>query len=469
MKLIRFYFIACLILAGCAGVNRPPVLSSSQNSHRLLSRTLAQSELQDFINANLSHSLKSWPPKVWDLDLLTLAAFYYHPDLDLAKAQWNTAKAAVITAGGSPNPSFGFTPEFITNPGGISPWIQSFNLDFPIETAGKRHYRIEQAQALAKSAQQQIATTAWQVRNRLQNALLNLELTRQKYAILQEQKTLLEGYKSVLGERLALGMASPLNTYDYQLILDQTNISLKDMKAQVHQSEADVAAAVGIPLLALQQVKITYGAMNLPPLGSQTLNALKTRALTNRSDVLAGLDDYAAAVGAWKGELAKRIPDLHLGPGYQWSQGEKHWSLGFNITLPIFNQNKGPIAEARSRCDEVSAKFEVLQAGIIANLDHAWVGYRDNISTLNAANTMLANQKKKLNLLETALKSSEVVRNSLVTARFSYQVAMNARLDALGNALKSLIALEDIMQGPLQNPNHATIVTENNLKNERKK
>ncbi len=74
----------------------------------------------------------------WDLNLLTLAGFYFNPDLDVARANAAAADAAITTAATKPNPSVSFAPGYQTP--NSTQFITSF--DFSIETAGKRGYRI---------------------------------------------------------------------------------------------------------------------------------------------------------------------------------------------------------------------------------------------------------------------------------------------------------------------------------------
>jgi outer membrane protein TolC len=101
------------------------------------------------------------------LESLTLAAFYFSPELDVARAQWATARAAMRTAGQRPNPSLSVAPQYNTTTFSPSPWIAAVNLDLPLETAGKRGHRIAQARHLSDAAKLNIASTAWQVRGRL--------------------------------------------------------------------------------------------------------------------------------------------------------------------------------------------------------------------------------------------------------------------------------------------------------------
>ena len=60
-------------------------------------------------------------------------------------------------------------------------------LDVPIETAGKRKRRTEQAEHLSESARLNIATTAWQVRGAVRTSMLDLAAARQRAELLQKQ------------------------------------------------------------------------------------------------------------------------------------------------------------------------------------------------------------------------------------------------------------------------------------------
>src|SRR5206468_1005521 len=114
MKPPRDCSLACLLaglLIGCVHYQNQP-LSSARSAATFESRSLNDPELKKFLQQNLKRELAAWPPKEWDFPSLTFAAFYYHPSLDVARAQWGVAKAGVQTAGGRPNPTVGLTPEY---------------------------------------------------------------------------------------------------------------------------------------------------------------------------------------------------------------------------------------------------------------------------------------------------------------------------------------------------------------------
>ena len=121
--------------------------------------------LRAFIETNAPELAKEWPRPSWDIAGLTLVAFYYHPSLDVARAQAGVAEASVITAGGRPNPVVSLSPEYNFNPaGGATPWIATIQFDVPIETAGKRGLRLSRAERLSEAARLRLGTVAWGVR-----------------------------------------------------------------------------------------------------------------------------------------------------------------------------------------------------------------------------------------------------------------------------------------------------------------
>ena len=96
---------AITVLTSCAHY-RPKPLTPAGAMNTLESRSLADSGLRAFLSTNSPPLAKEWPRSSWDLSALALAAFYYHPEMEMAQANLAAAEAAVITAGARPNPTF---------------------------------------------------------------------------------------------------------------------------------------------------------------------------------------------------------------------------------------------------------------------------------------------------------------------------------------------------------------------------
>src|SRR6266850_8276248 len=122
------------LVAGCVRFQPKPI-SSIRTADDFEARSLSDSGLRQFFETN--HAAGDWPRHSWDLNALTMAAFYYQPSLDVARAQWGVAQAGLKTAAGRPNPVLSAVPGYTLNPAaGVSPWIPLVSLYVPIETAG---------------------------------------------------------------------------------------------------------------------------------------------------------------------------------------------------------------------------------------------------------------------------------------------------------------------------------------------
>src|SRR5260370_34033770 len=159
--------------------------------------------------------------------MLLLAAFYYQPSLEVARAQWRVAQAEIKTAGGRPNPTVSVVPEYDFTPsGGASPWLPAINFDLPLETAGKRGYRIARSQHLSEAARLNIAATAWQVRSKLRSSLLDLSAAGDRAVALQKQFSVQEQVVNLLQQRLQAGAISSTEATPSQLALAKTRLDL---------------------------------------------------------------------------------------------------------------------------------------------------------------------------------------------------------------------------------------------------
>ena len=131
--------------------------------------------VQELLERALAKEVPEWPLRRWDLAELTLAAVYFQPTLALARAQAERAGAAVRTAGALPNPTLSIAPEIASNAAsGVSPWLASIHLDWPVETAGKRGHRIVRAEAVAAGARFDVWSEVWRLRRQLEAVVIEI-------------------------------------------------------------------------------------------------------------------------------------------------------------------------------------------------------------------------------------------------------------------------------------------------------
>lgn len=445
-----------LLLAGCATYQSRPLAVAGIDA-AFTARTLDDAELRTFINAHTGSRNEVWPPAAWDLRLLTLAAFFRHSDIGIARAKLASAEAAVVTAGARPNPTIGFSPAFDFNPAaGVSPWTLGFTLDFPIETAGKRGYRIAQAHERLNGVRLDFAAVAWRVRSRVRQGLVELEQANSEVSILERRQHIYVGLLALMEARLKAGEASLTEMQLWRVAAAQTQVELDDARQHVSRAQIQLAEAVAVPVAALEQVKFSYSTVDRLPRPA-SVDPLRRDALLHRPDVLGALSDYDASQVALQLEVARQYPDVHLGPGYTWDQGENKFSLGLSLGLPVFNRNRGPIAEAEGRRSEAAATLNAVQAQAIGEIELAFANYRGALVRLATADELLAQQKTRVGAMNQSLAAGAADRLEFLQTQVEAGLAERVRVAAYGEGQTALGKLEDALQRPVESGNDSAV------------
>lgn len=453
MRRLVTLVVALALLAGCARFHSRPILPA-ETAASLDARTLDDPHFRAFLETNSGHAFETWPLRSWDLDMLTLAAWYYQPSLDLARAQWREAEGGIKTAAARPNPTVSVTPAYDNQiPETPSPWIVPVTFDIPIETAGKRQRRIEQAKHLSESARLNIAATAWQVRANLRSSLIDFTAANEREKILRLQEADQEKLAASLEKQFQAGAASAMDVSQARIALANAKLGLADARQQAVDARVRVADAVGVPARALDGVELVFDLSARPAeADALTSRELRAQALTNRADILAGLADYAASQSALQVEIAKQFPDVHLGPGYSWnagSAGDNQWELGLTVELPVLDQNQGPIAEAEARRAVSAANFEVLQAKVISEIDRATADWKVALESVATLESLAADQKKQDEAVAAQVQAGASARFDLLNADIELETGELAQLDGRVKLQQAFAALEDAVQRPI--------------------
>ena len=151
---------------------------------------------------------------------------------------------------------------------------------------------------------------------------------------------------------------------------------------------------------------------------------------------------------ALRQEIAKQYPDLHVSPGYAFDQGENKYSLGLSLTLPVLNQNRGPIAEAVAKRREAAAGFTSAQAKVIGEIDQALASFRGARRKLDTAEALLASQRKRQQAAEASFKAGATDRLELLQTQLELTNGELSRAGALFEAQTAIGQLEEALQHP---------------------
>ncbi|VXC85171.1 Outer membrane efflux protein [Burkholderia sp. 8Y] len=441
--------VALTGVAGCTTYHPQPI-APDQLTRQFEQRSLASDDLHAYLAREAGHDVTPWPPAVWNRERLTLAAFYYSPALDLARAQWGTAKAGIDVADAVPNPVLQLPFQYDTpNPGPGAPFTWGPSLDIPIETAHKRGYRVDQAAHLSEAARLNIVSAAWTVNAQVRDAMLALYASRTRIALLSTKAKAERQITEMSSHRLAVGQYSRPEVDAAVLADTQAQSDLAAARSAEQDARAQLAAAVGVPVSAIDGVTLDLSAFGAVPPEPPVAHAQRA-AIFHRADLLASLADYAAAESALQLEVAKQYPDIHLGPGYTYDTGTNKIGFGLaGIMLPIFDQNQGGIEEAEAKRKEAAVRTGALQDRIIGDLTHALARYHASVEALRISDTHLASARRQLDSQAAAFASGNADRLTFAQAKADFQISETARLDAEVAVQQAAGALEDAMQLPL--------------------
>ena len=430
---------------------QPAPLSPADSARALESRSLADPELRALFERVLPGGAPRWPIEQWDLGTLTVAALYYNPSLEVARAQWRVAEAGIATAGARPNPTLSITPQYVANAAmGMPMWDITSALDWPIETAGKRGRRIERAEHLATSARLSLDTAAWKVRANLRARLLEFAASRVRVELLTRERDAQHEVVTLLEERVQAGGASVAMVAPARLTELQTTADLADAERQLREAQVRLATAVGVPVGALDGLDVEFPLDGRNPDLEHLAPALRREALRARSDVLAALADYGASQSALQLEIARQYPDVRIGPGYEYDQGLNKWStIGVSLELPVLNRNAGPIGEAEARRTESAARFAELQAAVIDELDRALANRDTSREALARSEAVLGAERQRVDSVTRAFAAGAADRLAVRTAEVELVRAERIHLDAQVRWQQALGDLEAAVQPPL--------------------
>jgi outer membrane protein, heavy metal efflux system len=433
------------LLAGCAAQRYTPArIDAGAAASQFESRSFADTGLRSFEESNLGHPVSPWPPKNWDLQTLSMAALYFNPALDLARARLATAEGAVVTASARPNPTVDFVP------GVPAPYLLTQDFLVLIETAGKRGRRVQIAQNLDQAAQFDLADSAWAVVMGVRLALLNYLVASRNLDLLRTEEKVRGDQVATLERILSVGEITRLDVDLARIEASKTQVATRTAEGQTADAKAAMAAAIGIPVAGLDGAEFSWSNMDTPP-APESLSADQVRrdAVLNRLDIRRSLAQYAAAEATVHSEIAKQYPNFNIGPGYTYEERNSFFTLGFSTSLPVFNRNQGPIAEAEGRRREAAAAFLQTQAQVIARGERALDVYTAERNEVGEAQSLYQLQETQLQIVQQSIRAGADNRLSLDVVQIQLSVLARARLDALGRAQRALGDLEDAVQRPL--------------------
>jgi outer membrane protein TolC len=393
------------------------------------------------------------PLQQWGIEELTYCALFFHPSLDVARAQWRAAEAAVNTAGVRPIPNFNSEASRSSAEQDSSPYAFEFSIDVQIETANKRNIRIENASHLSEAAKLEIAQMAWGLRNQVALSLNEYQFNLQLSQVLQSETLQREEIVNIFQKRLGLGEASNVELSTANLLLQAARLELITRQQNQSVLISKLAGNLGLSLAKTAAIPLFNEPLNSAAQAQawdQNVTAdIQATAVFNRLDIRIALERYAAAEARLKLEIAKQYPNIIISPGYAYAPGDRTWSLGLSGLLTLLQKNRIPIAEATQLREVEAAQFDALQTRVMTEASIANAELLQAKKLLDYQANVMAQQQQNTTLVAQRFAAGEVDRLTLALAKLENYVAEKNVVMANYQLKIALTKLENTLQRPL--------------------
>jgi outer membrane protein, heavy metal efflux system len=455
-KTVAVLISAC-VLAGCARPHfEPKPIDVDKISAKLAAKDITDEKFQQYL---LTHGYQpaDLPISNWGLDELTLCALYFHPKLDVAKAELAHNQALIDAAQSKPAPSLnGHLGHSNLKNGDSDPWAYGLSVEIPIETGGKRALATEQARKQADIARMEIADMAWQLRSQIETDLLRYQQNIATVALLNEEASIRDEIVAMLQKRLDKGLASSSDVSREQLNQAQSRAALRHAQSKQAGIHASIVSDVGLNPEKITQLPIKATdikqvlAQQAAVLNDAFIDKhLQTNALLNRIDMRHAITNYEIAETSIRQAIAKQYPDFSLSPGVAFEFGDTIWSLGISSLLLFTQQNHTHIVAAERLREVEGAKLEALQSQIISQLHQSYQQYTIAEAYWKQAESQLASQQQLFDKQRKQFDKGLIDRLALKQAELLLINAKQQLVAAQFEALDATHQIENAMQAPL--------------------
>lgn len=152
------------------------------------------------------------------------------------------------------------------------------------------------------------------------------------------------------------GTMNELDLTEEKMAFQEAELELADLQLEREAAKNELAAALGVD----ESAEIFGRFLPLPPILATevSLDNLEETARENRLDLLAATAEKEAAEAGASVAAYQRLPSLHAGVSYE-REPDGHSVVGpeLELELPIFDLNRGEIAEREAEVSASAAKL----------------------------------------------------------------------------------------------------------------
>lgn len=384
-------------------------------------------------SATCVHSHVAIAAPSFSLGQIVNIAAEQNPSINISRAREESASATVVTAGTYINPQIevGGGPTSYRTPGGLGNngnW--GVSLSQPIDFPSVRNARIKIAEGNVQVASLGTELTLKDVRVRVKSAFYDVLQRQAVLELAEADRNLLKDIRERVKLRVDVG-ESPR----YELIKADTEslAAERDYHAAVVRITEAKAYLRGLLSSAIPE---DYNVIGELPLSSSLPGMDELRDKINEAPQL---KQIRAAVETSEANLKLqeqlRNPGLTLKAGVEQDPDLRQFRIGIAIPIPLWDQRRGPIAQAAAEVKEINAILTDREIAIKRDIESAYQRYLISQQQVAAfENGLLTQAESVLKVAEAAYRFGErgildyldaqrtkrVVRKDYLAARYEY-------------------------------------------------
>lgn len=393
------------------------------------------------------------PAQVLTLEQALHLAFERSPELVALRAEVEELRARRVTAQTYPyNPEVSARGARRSGPGASST-DGGLEVSQEIEIGGQRGRRIAVAEAFLEAALARFQRDRRVLAGRVAVAFADAVRARELLRLEETDATLARSLLEIEEKRLAAGKATQIELNLARAAAGRSVRRIELAKGVYQETRSVLAEAIGLsPASPPEPVGDLAGAVaeigGLPP-----LEELVQAALASREDLIAfrSQEDAARAEVALERSLAR--PNLIASAFQEREEGTDDISgVGLAIGIPLFNRNRGRIAEAGAAVQRVGAEAAIARLAVEREVASAYALYQaSSAAARGLGEQVIGSLEENLGLLQRSLEAGKISRTEVFLLRREFVESQREYLDALSQTLRARVQL-DLAAGRLPIP-----------------
>lgn len=388
------------------------------------------------------------------LEEFLAAAFERSPELVARRAEVEEFRARLVTARTYPyNPEVSVQGARRSGPGGVDA-EGGLEVSQEIEIGGQRGRRVAVAEASLAAAEARFGRDQRVLAGRVALAFSDAVRARELLRIEETDAALARSLLDIEERRLEAGKATQIELNLARAAAGRSIRRVELARGAYQEARSVLAEAVGLPPAAPPEPVgdladfAAPGTAGLPPLAE-----LVQAALANREDLAAfrSQEEVARAEIALERSLAR--PNLVASAFQDREEGTDDIAgVGLTIGIPLFNRNRGRIAEASAAAQRVAAESAFARLAVEREVAAAYAVFQaSSAAARGLGEQVIGSLEENLGLLQRSMEAGKISRTEVFLLRREFVESQREYLDALSVVWRAQVQL-DLAAGRLPIP-----------------